>query len=99
MTCVLLIAFFQGECARAEYTLALLAGILLCFGGDMALMFMNRSKKAFQRGPGPLSPGDVAISPSPGSAGFHASDWISGAVLFLLGIAVYAYHCSRGWVI
>lgn len=92
MTCVLLIAFFRGECARAEYTLALLAGVLLCFGGDMALMFMNRSKKAFRIGLVLFLLGHVAyIAAFTWFSGFHASDWISGSVLVLLGIAVYAY--------
>ena len=92
MTGILLIAFFRGECARMEFTLAILAGILLCFGGDMALMFMNRSKKAFRIGLVLFLLGHVAyIAAFTWFSGFHRSDWISGAILAVLGIAVYVY--------
>jgi len=50
MTAVLLMSFLREGCFRTEYTLALLAGMVLSFGGDMALMFMNASKKAFRIG-------------------------------------------------
>ncbi len=92
MTAVLLIAFFRGECSRAEYTLALLAGMLLCFGGDMALMFMNRSKKAFRIGLVLFLLGHVVyIAVFTWFNGFHREDLVSGAVLAALGIGVYLY--------
>lgn len=61
MTFLLLASFFQEDSFRTEYTLSLLIGILLSFGGDMSLMFMNRSKKPlksvwffFLRGTSPM---------------------------------------------
>lgn len=92
MTCVLLTAFFLGDCARMEYTLALLGGMLLCFGGDMALMFMNKSKKAFRAGLVLFLLGHVAyIAAFTWFSGFQSSDWISGAILLVLGIGIYVY--------
>ena len=92
MTAVLLLAFFRGECSRAEYTLALLAGMLLCFGGDMALMFMNRSKKAFRIGLVLFLLGHVVyIAVFTWFNGFHREDLVSGAILAALGIGIYLY--------
>ena len=92
MTAVLLLAFFRGECSRAEYTLALLGGMLLCFGGDMALMFMNRSKKAFRIGLVLFLLGHVVyIAVFTWFNGFHREDLISGAILAVLGAGIYLY--------
>ena len=92
MTLILLSAFLRGECSRNEYTFAILAGIILCFGGDMALMFMNKSKKAFKIGLVLFLLGHVAyIIAFTWFSGFHSRDWISGAIMIVLGIAIYSY--------
>lgn len=92
MTLLLLASFLRSDFFRADYTLALLIGILLCFGGDMALMFMNKSKKAFKIGLVLFLLGHVAyIVVFTWFSGFHKNDWISGTILIIAGIAIYLY--------
>ena len=92
MTAVLLMSFFREGCFRTGYTLALLAGMLLCFGGDMALMFMNSSKKAFRIGLVLFLLGHVAyIVVLTVFSGFRQSDWISALVLAAAAACVYRY--------
>ncbi len=92
MTLTLLLSFTRAGCYRSDYTLALMAGMLLCFGGDMALMFMNSSKKAFRVGLVLFLLGHVAYSAVfTRFSGFHASDWVSAAVFAAAGSAVYVY--------
>ena len=92
MTLLLLASFLRVDSFRADYTLALLIGIILCFGGDMALMFMNKSKKAFKIGLVLFLLGHVAyIVVFTWFSGFHKNDWISGTILIIAGIAIYLY--------
>ncbi len=92
MTAVLLISFLREGCYRTEYTLALLAGMLLCFGGDMALMFMNASKKAFRIGLVLFLLGHVAyIVVFTLFSGFQPSDWISALFLAAAAVCVFLY--------
>jgi uncharacterized membrane protein YhhN len=92
MTLVLLSSLLRGDCARPAYTLWLLSGILLCFGGDMALMFMASSKKAFKIGLVLFLLGHVAYSLTlTVFNGFQRADWVSAVVLFAMGAAVYLY--------
>lgn len=92
MTFLLLASFFRADSFRTEYTLSLLIGILLSFGGDMSLMFMNRSKKAFKIGLVLFLAGHIAYAIAfTWFSGFHSQDWISGAILFVIGIAIYLY--------
>jgi uncharacterized membrane protein YhhN len=81
---------------RAEYALALLPGMLLCFGGDMALMFMDRSKKAFRVGLALFLLGHVAyIVALTAFSGFRSSDWVSGLALAVAAALIYAYLLPR----
>lgn len=92
MTSVLLMSFLRDGCYRTDYTLALLAGILLSFGGDMALMFMNASKKAFRIGLVLFLLGHIAyIVVFTLFSGFQPSDWISALVLTAAAVCVYRY--------
>lgn len=92
MTAVLLMSFLREGCFRAEYTLALLAGMVISFGGDMALMFMNTSKKAFRIGLVLFLLGHIAyIVVFTLFSGFQKPDWISGLVLAAAAVCIYRY--------
>ncbi len=92
MTAVLLMSFLREGCFRTEYTLALLAGMVLSFCGDMALMFMNASKKAFRIGLVLFLLGHIAyIVVFTLFSGFQESDWISGLVLAAAAVCIYRY--------
>jgi uncharacterized membrane protein YhhN len=92
MTAVLLLSFAGPGGYRTGYTLALLAGMALCFGGDMALMFMDESKKAFRIGLGLFLLGHVAyIVALTAFNGFQAADWMSGLVLAAAAAFVFVY--------
>ncbi|MBN1533256.1 MAG: lysoplasmalogenase [Spirochaetes bacterium] len=92
MVAVLLLSLCPSACGRWQYTLALLAGMLLSFGGDMALMFMNASKKAFRIGLVLFLLGHVAyIVVFTAFSGFHRSDWVSALVLAVLAVGIYLY--------
>ncbi|MBN2051385.1 MAG: lysoplasmalogenase [Spirochaetales bacterium] len=92
MTVILLAAFFRADPSDSTYTLALLPGVLLCFGGDMALMFTKKSSRAFLIGLVLFLLGHVAYTVTfIAFNGFHSSDWISAAVLAVFGLGVYLY--------
>lgn len=92
MTAVLLFSFMRNGCYRCEYTLALLAGMLLSFGGDMALMFMNSSAKAFRIGLVLFLLGHVGyIVVFTVFSGFQPNDWISALVLAAAAVGIYRY--------
>ncbi len=92
MTVILLLAYFRGAHSDPTYILALLPGILLCFGGDMALMFMRRSAAAFRVGLLLFLLGHVAYSITfTAFSGFLPSDWLSAVILVSLGSAIYLY--------
>lgn len=87
---ILLYSFLRTGCFRADVTLALFSGLLLCFGGDMALMF--QSPRAFRIGLVLFLLGHVAYAVVLTSFnGFHGDDLISGGILLVLGIAVYGF--------
>jgi uncharacterized membrane protein YhhN len=92
MTSVLLMSFLRDGCYRTDYTLALLAGMLLSFGGDMALMFMKASKKAFRIGLVLFLLGHIAyIIVFTLFSGIQSSDWISAMILAAAAVCVYRY--------
>jgi uncharacterized membrane protein YhhN len=88
---ILLLSFARPGQYRADYTLAMLAGMLLCFGGDMALMF-QQNLKAFRAGLALFLLGHVVYSiVFAAAAGFRREDAASGAVLLALAVALYLY--------
>ncbi len=92
MTLTLLLSFLVEGGYRTEYTLSLLIGMVFCFGGDMALMFMNVSKKAFRAGLVLFLLGHVAyIVVLTLFSGFQSLDWMSAVVLAAAGAGVYLY--------
>lgn len=87
---ILLYSFFRTGCFRADITIALLSGLILCFGGDMALMF--QSPRAFRIGLVLFLLGHVAYAiVLTVFNGFHSIDLISGGILLLLGIVIYRF--------
>jgi uncharacterized membrane protein YhhN len=92
MVVVLLLSLHPAACGRWQYTLALLVGMLLSFGGDMALMFMNTSKKAFRIGLVLFLLGHVAyIVVFTAFSGFQRYDWISALVLAAAAAGIFLY--------
>ncbi|HPQ55329.1 MAG TPA: lysoplasmalogenase [Spirochaetota bacterium] len=87
---ILLYSLFRTGCYRADVTFTLLSGLLLCFGGDMALMF--QSPRAFRIGLVLFLLGHVVYAVAlTVFNGFHAIDLISGGILLLLGIGIYRF--------
>jgi uncharacterized membrane protein YhhN len=91
MTAILLMSLLRGG-SRAEYTFALLPGMLLAFAGDMALMFQARSKAAFKAGLALFLACHLAYAAAfTAFAGFSAHDLASGLVLAAAAACVYLY--------
>jgi uncharacterized membrane protein YhhN len=89
---VSLVALLSLRTATADpaFTWGITLGLVLSLGGDVALMF--KSARAFLVGLVLFLLAHVAYAVILTSfSGFHPVDLISGAVLLLLGLAVYAY--------
>jgi len=87
---IILAAFITGTPVDSGYRAGILAGLLLCFGGDMALMFQSQS--AFRAGLVLFLLGHVAYSVVfILYSGFTHQDLLSGTVLLVLGGIIYAY--------
>lgn len=86
---VALLAFLVPQ-ANASFTLWVLAGLALSLGGDVALMF--ESSKAFMAGLVLFLLAHVVYAVGfTAFSGFHPGDVLSGAVLLVVGLGVYAY--------
>ncbi len=87
---ILFLSLSRPGCFRAEYTLALMAGMFLSLCGDVALMFKSRT--AFRTGLVLFIFAHIVYAAVfTRFNGFWPHDWISGIVLVLLGVAVYVY--------
>jgi len=96
MTALLLAAFLRADGSGSGYALAMLPGMLLCAGGDMALMFMNESKKAFRIGLALFLLGHLGYAAALAVLdGFRASDWTSAIPLAAAGAGIFLYLRPR----
>lgn len=87
---LLLLSLTRPDFSRPEYTLAMLAGLVLCYGGDIALMFL--SPKAFRIGLVLFLLGHVGYAIAlTAFSGFVRADIISGVVLLALALVLFLY--------
>jgi uncharacterized membrane protein YhhN len=88
---ILLLSFARDGGFNAGYTVAMLAGLIFCFGGDMALMF-QANPRAFRLGLVLFLLGHVVYSiVFAVYSGFHGEDALSALVLLALAVAIFIY--------
>jgi uncharacterized membrane protein YhhN len=89
---VALLSFLTTRC-NPQYTIAIIIGLLFSFGGDIALMF--KSKRAFMIGLISFLFAHIAYAITfTLFSGFWSGDYLSGVIIILISIAVYAYLYS-----
>jgi uncharacterized membrane protein YhhN len=89
---IALLSFLTDQC-NTKYTWAIIVGLLLSFGGDIALMF--KSRKAFMLGLVSFLLAHIAYAVTFSYFnGFWSGDYISGVIIILISIGVYVYLYS-----